>query len=98
MIIQELLNNAIKNGISQIKAAWKEVSDQTAINYFRQCGFRKKTQDGDVQTLDQDEDEEFANLVNELAPDADADDYVDFDKDIASSMPSIRKHMVLSSI
>ena len=51
-----------------------------------------------MQTLDQDEDEEFANLVNELAPDADADDYVDFDKDIASSMPSVRKHMVLSSI
>ena len=34
-----------------------------------------------MQTLDQDEDEEFANLVKKLAG--------DFDKDIASSMPTV---------
>ena len=52
-------------------------------------GFRNKAQDGDVHTLDQDEDEEFANLMKELAGNVDPDDYVDFDKDIASSMPAI---------
>ena len=36
--------------------------------------------------IDQDEDEGFANLVTELAGDVDQDDYVNFDKDIASSM------------
>ena len=42
-----------------------------------------------MQTVDQDEDEEFANLVKELAGDADPDDYVDFDKDLTSSMPAV---------
>ena len=43
------------------------------------CGFRNKAENGDVQTLDPEEDEEFANLVKELAIDVDPDDYVDFD-------------------
>ena len=42
-----------------------------------------------MQTLDQDEDEEFANLVKELARDVVPDDFLDFDKDIASSMPAV---------
>ena len=42
-----------------------------------------------MQTLDQDKDEEFANLVKELAGDVDADDYVNFGKDIASSMLAV---------
>ena len=42
-----------------------------------------------MQTLDQDEDGEFANLVKELVGDADPDDYMDFDKNIASSMPAV---------
>ena len=67
--------------ISWIKAAWEEVSDQAVTNCFRKCSFRNKAQDGVVQTLDQDEDEEFANLVKKLAG--------DFDKDIASSMPTV---------
>ena len=58
-------------------------------NCFRECGFRNKAQDGVVQTLDQDEDEEFANVVKELAGDVDPDDYVDLDKDIASSMSAV---------
>ena len=49
--IQEV--DALK-AISWIKAAWKEVSDQTVINCFRKCGFRNQTRDEDVQTLDQD--------------------------------------------
>ena len=73
----------------QIRAAWEEVSNQTVINCFRKCGFRNKAQDEDVQILDQDEDQEFANLVKKLAGDADSDDYTDFDKDIASSMPVV---------
>ena len=77
------------NAISCIKAAWEEVSDQKVINCFRKCGFRNKVQDGDVQTLDQDENEEFANLVKELAGDVNPDDYMDFDKDIASLMPAV---------
>ena len=86
-IIQEV--DALR-AISWIKAAWEEISDQTITNCFRKCGFLNKAQDGAVQTtLDQDEDEEFANLVKELAGDVDPDDYVDFDKDIASSMPAV---------
>ena len=42
-----------------------------------------------MQTLDQVEDEEFGNLVKELAGDVDPDDYVDFDKNIASSMSAV---------
>ena len=85
-IIQEI---DVLNAITKIKAAWEEVSDQTVINCFCKFGFRKKAQDGDVETVDQDEDEEFANLVKELAGDADPDDYVDFDKDVTSSMPAV---------
>ena len=55
--------------ISWIKAAWEEVSGQIVISCFPKCDFRSKVQDGDVQTLDQDTDEEFANLVKELAGD-----------------------------
>ena len=85
-IIQEV---DVLKVISWIKAAWEEVSDQTVINCFRECGFRKKALDGDVQTLDQEEDGEFANLVKELAGDVDPDDYVDYNKDIASSMSAV---------
>ena len=60
--------------ISWIKAAWEEVSDQTVTNCFRKCGFRNKAQHGVAQTL---------------AGDVDSDDYVDFDKAIASSMPAV---------
>ena len=56
---------------------------------FSKCGFRKKAQDGVVQILDPDEDDEFANLVKEHAGDIDPDDYVDFDKDIAFLMPVV---------
>ena len=46
-------------------------------------------QDGNVLTLDQDEDEEFTNLVREFPGDVDPDDYMDFDKDIDASMPAL---------
>ena len=90
-IILEIIQEVdVLRAISWIKAAWKKISDQTITNCFRKCGFLNKAQDGAVQTtLDQDEDEEFANLVKELAGDVDPDDYVDFDKDIASSMPAV---------
>ena len=42
-----------------------------------------------MQTLDQDENEEFPNLVKELADDFDLDDYVNFGKDIASSISAV---------
>ena len=48
--------------------------------------------DEDVQTLDQDEDDKFANLVKELAGDVDQDDYVGFDKDIALSVFYFREN------
>ena len=85
-IIQEV--DALR-AISWIKAAWEEISDQTITNCFRKCGFLNKAQDGAVQTLDQGEDEEFANLVKELAGDVDPDDFVNFDKDNSSSMPAV---------
>ena len=46
-------------------------------------------QDGNVLTLDQDEDEEFTNLVREFPGDVDPDDYMDFDKDIDASMQAL---------
>ena len=55
-IIQEV---DVLKAIFWIKAAW-EVSDETVINCFRKCGLRNKAQDEDVQTLDQDQEEEFA--------------------------------------
>ena len=70
-------------------AAWEEVSDQAVTNYFRQCGFCNKALDGVVSILDQEEDEVFANFVKKLPGDIDPDDYVDFDKDVASSMPAV---------
>ena len=85
-IIQEV---HVLKAISWIKAAWEEVSDQTITNCFRKCGFCNKDQNGVVQKIDQDEDEEFANMVKQLAGDIDPHDYVDFDKDIASSMPAV---------
>ena len=42
-----------------------------------------------MQIIDQDENEEFAKLVKELIGDVDPDDYADFDKDSASSMPAV---------
>ena len=45
-----------------------------------------------MQTLDQDEDDKFANLVKELAGDVDQDDYVGFDKDIALSVFYFREN------
>ena len=85
-IIQEV---HVLKAVSWIKAAWEEVSDQTVTNCFRKCGFCNKDQNGVVQKIDQDEDEEFANMVKQLAGDIDPHDYVDFDKDIASSMPAV---------
>ena len=67
--------------ISWIKAEWEEVSDQRVTNCFRECGFCNKAQDEVVPTLDQNEDEEFANLVKEVAGDVDPDNYVDFGKE-----------------
>ena len=67
--------------ISWIKAEWEEVSDQRVTHCFRKCGFCNKAQDRVVPTLDQNEDEEFANLVKEFAGDVDPDDYVDFGKE-----------------
>ena len=39
--------------------------------------------------LDQNEHEEFTNLVKELTGDVEAEDYVGFYKDIASSMSAV---------
>ena len=85
-IIQEV---GVLKTIFWIKAASEDVCNQTVINGFRKCGFRNKDQDADVQTLDQDNDEEFTNLVKELAGEVDPNDCVDFDKDIASSIPAV---------
>ena len=49
----------------------RKKSDQIVINYFRKCGFHNKAQDGVVQTLDQDEDEEFTNMIKQLIGDND---------------------------
>ena len=67
----------------------EQVTDQTVTNCFCESGFCNKAQNGVVQTLDQDEDEKFANLVKELAGEVDPDNYVGFEKDIASSMPTV---------
>ena len=67
----------------------EQVTDQTVTKCFCESGFCNKAQNGVVQTLDQDEDEKFANLVKELAGEVDPDNYVGFEKDIASMMPTV---------
>ena len=44
--------------ISWIKSAWWEISDQTVINCFRKCGFRK----GCLYVQELDQEKEFASF------------------------------------
>ena len=60
-IIQEV---DVLKAISWIKSAWGEVSEETIVNCFKNCGFRKSQPD--VQLTDFTEKKVFENLVKEL--------------------------------
>ena len=83
-IIQEV---DILKAISWLKSAWGEVSEETIVNCFKKCGFRKSQPD--VQLTDFAEEEEFESLVKELSTDVSAAEYIDFDWDVVTSQPSI---------
>ena len=82
-IIQEV---DVLKAISWIKSAWGEVSEETIVNCFKKCGFRKSQPD--VQLTDFAE-EEFESLVKELSTDVSAAEYIDFDREVVTSQPSI---------
>ena len=83
-IIQEV---GILKAISWIKSAWGEVSEETMVNCFKKCGFRKSQPD--VQLTDFAEEEEFQSLVKELSTDVSSAEYIDFDRVVVTSQPSI---------
>ena len=83
-IIQEA---EVLKAISWIKSAWGEVSEKTIVNCFKKCGFRKSQPD--VQFTDFVEEEEFESLVKELSTDVSAAEYIDFDREVVTSQPSI---------
>ena len=74
-IIQEV---DVLKAISWIKSAWGEVSEETIVNCFKKCGFRKSQPD--VQLTDFAEEEEFESLVKELSTDNSAAEYINFDR------------------
>ena len=82
-IIQEV---DVLKAISCIKSAWGEVSEETIGNCFK-CEFRKSQPD--VQLTDFAEEEEFESLVKELSTDVSAAEYIDFDREVTTSQPSI---------
>ena len=82
-IIQEV---DVLKAISWIKSAWGEVSEETIVNCFKNCGFRKSQPD--VQLTDFAEEEEFESLVKEFSTDVSAAEYIDFDQEVVTSQPS----------
>ena len=82
-IIQEV--NILK-AISWTKSAWGEISEETIVNCFKKCGFRKSHPD--VQLTNFAEEEEFQSLVKELSTDVSAADYIDFDREVVTSQSS----------
>ena len=70
-----------------MKSAWGEVSEETIVNCFKKCGFQKSQPD--VQLTDFAEEEEFESLVKELSTDVSAAEYIDFDREVTTSQPSI---------
>ena len=83
-IIQEV---DVLKAISWIKSAWGEVSEETIVNCFKKCGFQKSQPD--VQLTDFAEEEEFESLVKELSTDVSATEYINFDREVVISQPSI---------
>ena len=73
--------------ISWIKSAWGEVSEETIVNCFKKCGFRKSQHY--VQLTDFAEKEEFQSLVIELSTDVSVAEYIDFDREFVTSQPLI---------
>ena len=79
-IIQEV---DVLKAISWIKFARRKVSNQTVITCFHKCRFWKERHD--LQVLDQEEEEEFVNLVKEPSSNVSLPDYIDFDMEVATS-------------
>ena len=83
-IIQEV---DVLKAIFSIKSAWGEVLEETIVSCFKKCGFRKSQPD--VQLTNFAEKEEFETLVKELSTDVSAAEYINFDREIVTSQPSI---------
>ena len=83
-IVQEV---DVLKAIFWTKSVWGEVSEETIVNCFKTCGFRKSQPY--VQLTDFAEEEEFESLVKELSTDVSAAEYIDFDREVVTSQPSI---------
>ena len=83
-IIQEV---DVLKAVSWIKFAWDEVPEETIVNCFKKWGFRKSQPD--VQLTDFAEEEEFESLIKELSTDVSTAEYIDFDREVVTSQPSI---------
>ena len=83
-IIQEV---DVLKAIFSIKSTWGEVLEETIVSCFKKCGFRKSQPD--VQLTNFAEKEEFETLVKELSTDVSAAEYINFDREIVTSQPSI---------
>ena len=70
----------VLKAISWIKSTWGEVSEETIVNCFKKCGFRKIQPD--VQLTDFAKEEKFESLVKELSTDVSAAEYIDFDREV----------------
>ena len=79
-IIQEV---DVLKAISWIKSAWGEVTEETIVNCFKQCGIRKSQPE--IQLTDFAEEEEFESLIKELSTDVSAAEYTDFDREVLTS-------------
>ena len=77
----------VLKAISWIKPVWGEVSEEITVKCFKKCGLRKGQPD--VQLTDFAEEEEFESLVKELSTDVSAAEYIDFDREVVTSQPSI---------
>ena len=66
---------------------WVRIPLLSIVNCFKKCGFRKSQPD--VQLIDFAEEEEFESLFKELSTDVSAAEYIDFDREVVTSQPSI---------
>ena len=72
--------------------AWGEISDQTVINCFHRCGFRKEHPN--LQVLDQEEEEEFTSLLKQISSDPSPSNYIEFDIELAMSQSPVDKESI----
>ena len=74
-----------------LQVAWRDVSTETIINCFQNCGFGQEP----VNSITS-EDEKFGGLLTELQEDDEitAEDFVTFDDNLTTSTCQINTHLI----